>query len=107
MYCVFQISVFNEEDIPHILLHFLSFSQVPKGSETTISVRIQNTINDPAVRDINPVTRKCRFPDEPFDTSYKYYSYSACVTECLKRIQLKTCNCTHYNMIFDGKFNSV
>lgn len=34
------------------------------------------------------------------------YSYSTCVTECLKQAQISACNCTHYNLIVDSKDNS-
>jgi len=76
---------------------------VPTGFEGSIQMSLQNTINDLGVRDINPKLRKCIFPDENNDSKYKYYSYTTCVTECLKKAQIKACNCSHYNMIYDGR----
>lgn len=98
-----SLHVLNEEDIPHILLNSLTFHQILKGYETRVNLKLQNTVNDMGIREISQSVRKCVFPDEKFDTKYKRYSYSVCVTECLKKIQLKTCNCTHYNVIYDGK----
>lgn len=94
--------VINEEDIPHILLTTLQFNQPHERSINEILLKLKNVVNDLGVRDIDRKIRKCVFPDEPFDTSYTYYSYSACVTECLKSAQLRICNCTHFNMIYDG-----
>lgn len=53
------------------------------------------------MRNLEPKYRKCIFPDEPTGTAYRRYSYSTCVTECLKQAQIRICNCTHYNMIVD------
>lgn len=99
----FQVSILNEEDIPHLLLTRLQFIQLHPGSIQEIMLSVQNVVNDEGVQDIDPSLRKCFFPDElEFDTSYKYYSHSVCVTECLKQAQLKLCNCTHFHMIYNG-----
>lgn len=97
-----SVFVINEEDVPHMLLTTLQFNQQHQGTLQEVLMNLQNVVNDDGVRDIDQKLRKCVFPDEKFDSSYKYYSYSTCVTECLKRAQLKTCNCTHFNMIYDG-----
>lgn len=102
-----SLHILNEEDIPHILLNSLTFTQIAQGLETYVKLNLQNTVNDLGIRDINSNIRKCYFPQDKSETKYKYYSYSVCVTECLKRIQLKMCNCTHYNMIYDGKCLSI
>jgi acid-sensing ion channel, other len=99
----FQLYILNEEDIPHMLLQTLYFPQIPEGFDGQVQLSLQKTVNDESVRNIDPVQRKCYFPDEQYPTKYKYYSYSVCVTECLKRAQLRTCNCTHHNMIFDSE----
>lgn len=91
--------ILNEEDIPHMLLTTLQFPQIPDGFDGELLLSIQDTINEKNVRSIEPELRKCIFPDEPTDSAYKHYSYSTCVTDCLKKAQIKTCNCTHYNMI--------
>lgn len=85
-----------------MLLTTLQFNQQHTGTYQEIFLNIQNVVNDGGVRDIDREYRKCIFPDEQYDSTYKYYSYSTCVTECLKKAQLKTCNCTHFNMIYDG-----
>ena len=68
---------------------------------------IQDIKNDPYIRTIEPVLRKCKFPDEESNSAYRKYSYSTCVTECLKKAQIRVCNCTHYNLIVDSKDNST
>uniref|UniRef100_A0A182VKQ6 Uncharacterized protein n=1 Tax=Anopheles merus TaxID=30066 RepID=A0A182VKQ6_ANOME len=83
----------NEDDIPHILLRRLQFQQTVQGHEEKIYFTLQNIVNDPLVRSVDIDVRRCLFPDEhtlPFgNTSYPKYSYSVCVTECLKSIQLR------------------
>lgn len=99
-----QVAILNEEDIPHLLLATLQFKQELHTTQQDILLRVQNVVNDDGVRDISRETRKCIFPNEPFDSKYKYYSFSTCVTECLKRTQLRACNCTHFNLIYDGLY---
>ncbi len=85
-----------------MLLTTLQFNQQHDGTDVEILLSLQNVVNDKGVQAIDPNTRKCIFPSEQFNSSYKYYSYSTCVTECLKQAQLKVCNCTHHNMIYDS-----
>lgn len=96
------MAILNEEDVPHVLLTKLQFSQQLAGSIQEILFKMQTVRNDEGVEDISSYSRKCIFPDEDFDTFYNYYSYSTCVTECLKRAQIRLCNCTHFNMIYNG-----
>lgn len=96
-----SLHILNEEDIPHMLLTTLQFQQIPEGFDGELLLSIQDTINEKGVRAIKPEMRKCVFPDEPTDSAYRFYSYSTCVTECLKQAQIRICNCTHYNMIVD------
>lgn len=98
----FQVHIINKEDIPHMLLTALQFNQIIEGTTNKLLLKLQNTVNDHGVEDIAVDIRKCIFPDEVHDSHYKYYSYSTCVTECLKLAQIKACNCTHYNMIYNG-----
>lgn len=56
---------------------------------------IEDESADPEVKDLPITWRACRFPEENKDIwTFKYYSYSACLTHCklLKKIEL--CNCT-------------
>uniref|UniRef100_A0A182K920 Sodium channel protein Nach n=1 Tax=Anopheles christyi TaxID=43041 RepID=A0A182K920_9DIPT len=102
-----ETHIMNEDDIPHILLGRLRFQQIGPGHEEKIYITLQNIANDPLVRSVDIDVRRCLFPDErhlPFgNTSYPKYSYSVCVTECLKSIQLRACNCFHHNMLLTGK----
>lgn len=93
--------ILDEEDIPHMLLTTLQFPQIPDGFDGELLLSIQDTVNEKNVRSIDSLRRKCIFPDEPTDSAYKRYSYSTCVTDCLKKAQIVACNCTHYNMIVD------
>lgn len=100
------LHILNEEDIPHMLLSTLTFPQLPDGFESELLLSFQDTINDPSVRKIKPDLRKCIFPDEPSNSAYKHYSFSTCVTDCLKRAQIAMCNCTHFNLIVDDNDKS-
>lgn len=86
-----------------MLLTTLQFNQ-HVGTIQEIILRIQNVINDEGVQDIGRNFRQCTFPGEASDSKYKYYSYSTCATECLKKEQIQRCNCTHFNMIYDGLY---
>lgn len=92
-----------------MLLTTLQFQQIPEGYDGTITLTIQNTENDENVRNIAQKYRRCVFPDEGKDEGnasvYPRYSYSTCVTDCLKEAQIKACGCTHYNMIMDGNYS--
>ena len=95
------LHVLSEEDIPHMLLTTLQFPQIPDGFDGELLLSIQDTVNDKNLKEIKPELRKCLFSDESTDSAYRHYSYSTCVTDCLKQAQIKACNCTHYNMIVD------
>ncbi|ETN65577.1 pickpocket [Anopheles darlingi] len=89
----------NEEDIPHMLLTTLQVNQMAEGYSGKIFITMQNIINDPLVRTVDKDIRRCVFPDEDTNTGYAKYSYSVCVTECLKMAQIHSCNCCHHNML--------
>ncbi|XP_031631442.1 pickpocket protein 19-like [Contarinia nasturtii] len=96
-----SITVLNEEDVPHMLLTYLMFNQLHSGIQQYINLNVQNVVNDEGVQDISKKSRRCIFPDENFGSKYKYYSFSVCVTECMKKTQIEACNCTHFSMIYD------
>uniref|UniRef100_A0A182WP59 Sodium channel protein Nach n=1 Tax=Anopheles minimus TaxID=112268 RepID=A0A182WP59_9DIPT len=89
-------NIMNEDDIPHILLQRLQFKQIVPGYEEKIYFTLQSIVNDPLVRSVDVDVRRCLFPDELHlaagNTTYRKYSYSVCVTECLKAIQLRVYN---------------
>uniref|UniRef100_A0A182IV61 Uncharacterized protein n=1 Tax=Anopheles atroparvus TaxID=41427 RepID=A0A182IV61_ANOAO len=89
----------NEEDIPHMLLTTLQFNQMAEGYAGKIFITMQNIVNDPLVRTVQKNIRRCVFPDEENNSGYAKYSYSVCVTDCLRTAQIKTCNCCHHNML--------
>uniref|UniRef100_A0A182RDR1 Sodium channel protein Nach n=1 Tax=Anopheles funestus TaxID=62324 RepID=A0A182RDR1_ANOFN len=102
-------NIMNEDDIPHILLQRLQFKQIAPGYEEKIYITVQNIVNDPLVRTVDIDVRRCLFPDELHlaagNTTYRKYSYSVCVTQCLKAIQLRVCNCFHHNMLLADNEN--
>ncbi|XP_055633056.1 sodium channel protein Nach [Toxorhynchites rutilus septentrionalis] len=99
--------ILNEEDIPHMLLTTLQFTQMPEGYAGTIFFTVKNIVNDPLVRTVDTEIRRCVFPDEENDSGYPKYSYSVCVTECLKQAQIKLCNCCHHNVITNDNDKSL
>ncbi|XP_055375433.1 acid-sensing ion channel 1C [Condylostylus longicornis] len=93
----FFVFLLNEEDVPEGSLGFL---KVPVESQTLLKLSLANIINDEGVRDIPPAYRRCRFIDENEpDSIFKYYSFTACVSNCFKRAQLNICNCTSYHYV--------
>lgn len=63
-----------------------------------ILVNKQLMINDDGIEDILPEYRKCRFGYETSNGSlYRRYSYSACITDCIREMEYKLCNCTDLN----------
>lgn len=97
------LHVLNEEDIPHILMTALRFEMSNPYHEQQILLSLRDTENDAGIYDMDPSTRQCLFPHEQFDTKYKAYSYTVCITECIKKIQLIKCNCVHHNYRYNGK----
>uniref|UniRef100_A0A182MWU8 Sodium channel protein Nach n=1 Tax=Anopheles culicifacies TaxID=139723 RepID=A0A182MWU8_9DIPT len=72
-------------------------SEHPDGDLLLVYNRaVMNIVNDPLVRSVDIDVRRCLFPDELHlaagNTTYRKYSYSVCVTECLKAIQLRVYN---------------
>ena len=61
-------------------------------------ISVREIDNEPGVRDTSTKQRKCRFHDENDLSVYRYYSYSACITECRKQAQIQQCNCTSHLM---------
>lgn len=94
--------VLNEEDIPLSLLTELTYNQDSLVEVALLQLHIQNVINDAEVRDLDPESRRCRFPDERLESLYPFYSFSVCVTDCLKKYQVDNCNCTHPHLFYGG-----
>lgn len=84
-----------------MLLQRLQFDQTAPGTMRKLHITLQNIVNDPEVRSVDTAVRRCLFPDERIGSNYQKYSYAVCVTECLKREQLRVCNCYYHNMLLD------
>lgn len=82
----------------------MQFLLVPEGYSAQVLLAEKHNFNDPESENVNPRKRNCRLTTESSNSQYNYYSYSVCATECLKKIQLKYCNCFHHNFIVKGKY---
>ncbi|XP_037941351.1 sodium channel protein Nach-like, partial [Teleopsis dalmanni] len=90
-----KVMIVNEEDIPHRAVQSVSVSLKEPGMKKDFYIYVENMVNDPEVRDVSIKYRKCRFPDETLpNTLYRVYSFSACLSDCLRFRQLYSCNCT-------------
>lgn len=81
----------------------MQFLLVPEGYSAEVGLSSRHNINDAETINVDPRKRSCRLTEESSNSQYKHYSYSVCATECLKKIQLKLCNCFHHNFIVRGK----
>lgn len=86
------------EDIPFWNMEYDRRMTVLYGAEANVIYSITDVVNEPEVSSIPPEIRQCRFPGEIPDNfiAYKYYSYSACISQCRIDAQLELCNCTHH-----------
>ncbi|XP_058985496.1 pickpocket protein 28-like [Musca domestica] len=95
-----QLSVLNEEDVPHNSLAGYKVEANKPGQDKIFQIFMQAMSNDPDVREISPEYRQCRFPDELLkDTAYKAYSFSTCFVDCHRVHQMKECNCSVFNFL--------
>ncbi|XP_017079637.1 pickpocket protein 19 [Drosophila eugracilis] len=102
-----QVTLINEEDIPHTALSPTGVQLITPGLSKYIQFNQVEMVNDPDVREVAPQIRSCYFPDEnPSSSIYKVYSFSVCISECVRELQMKTCNCTSvfYNPHADPRF---
>ncbi|KAJ1527770.1 hypothetical protein ONE63_007725 [Megalurothrips usitatus] len=93
-----NVHIHSAEDVP--FLNSLSsevFVAAPLIHKR-FGIAVREIENEPGVRDTSTQQRKCRFHDENDLTVYRFYSYSACITECRKQAQIKQCNCTTHLM---------
>ncbi|XP_030376327.1 pickpocket protein 28 [Scaptodrosophila lebanonensis] len=101
------VSLMDEEDLPHTALSGVGVSISAPGQQKTIQFYLEAMDNDDDVRNIPGEVRKCYFPDELLPGSvYKAYSFSSCISDCARLIQLELCNCTSYtfNPFNDSRF---
>ncbi|KAH8382451.1 hypothetical protein KR009_003602, partial [Drosophila setifemur] len=94
-----QVNLMNAEDIPHTALTPIGVTVTDPGQEKFFQFRSENMENDPDVHEIEPKIRSCLFPEENLASSvYKAYSFSTCISDCARKLQMERCNCTHYIM---------
>lgn len=73
-----------------------------KGYAIDTTISLKTIVNDENVRHMGADMRQCKFPDEQTNSSFKFYSYTTCVTDCIKAVQIRTCNCAYHFIIFDS-----
>nr|XP_017007673.2 pickpocket protein 28-like [Drosophila takahashii] len=102
-----QVFVINAEDIPHTAFSPPGLVAITPGLGKYMQFNQVVMENDPDVREVDSKIRNCLFPDENPKTSlYKAYSFSVCITECIREMQMKLCNCTAimYNPNADKRY---
>lgn len=56
---------------------------------------VTDEVADEDVRGIPIESRGCRFPDETEGMwAFTYYSYTACLAQCIVKKKMELCNCT-------------
>lgn len=95
-----------EADIPYYNTMTTEVVAGKAGILKHLGISVIDIENEPEVKSLSISQRDCRFPDENILTVTSVYSYSACVTECRMREQLRTCNCTSHLMPYTGLVQS-
>ncbi|XP_032312133.1 acid-sensing ion channel 2 [Drosophila ananassae] len=94
-----QVSLMNEEDIPHTALSPIGVTVTDPGQNKLLQFHRETMENDPDVIEIPPKIRNCLFPEENLPSSvYRAYSFSTCISDCTRNFQMEKCNCTHFIM---------
>lgn len=92
-----MVNIINEEDLPYVKQP-VAFFNAQIGKKTVFQFYIEALVNDLEIRNIPPASRDCYFPDEiPASSLFRAYSFSACISDCTRRYQMKMCNCSLYN----------
>ncbi|XP_036324819.1 pickpocket protein 19 [Rhagoletis pomonella] len=95
-----EVFVINKEDIPYANLAGITVKIATPGKHTDFRISLQEMINDPDVHEVIPEHRGCRFPHEVTPhSSFRAYSFSACMVDCIRLLQMRYCNCTMYNLL--------
>ncbi|XP_049303037.1 pickpocket protein 19 [Bactrocera dorsalis] len=95
-----EVFVLNEEDIPYANLAGITTKVATPGKHTDLQISVQEMVNDVDVREVSPEYRGCRFFDEIMPkSSFRVYSFSACIVDCIAALQMRYCNCSIYNLM--------
>ena len=82
----------------------LSLRSANKNHRNTFFISVEDLVNDPSVRGVEPKLRECRFPDELLPGSHqKAYSFATCVVDCFIEFQMRLCNCSSFLLLSEGK----
>ena len=75
------------------------------GEEVDLTVNAYKITANPNIRDIDPASRGCRFPDEIEGLEIlKVYSKAGCQFECMLKEAVERCGCTPWNFpVVPGK----
>ncbi|XP_069964204.1 sodium channel protein Nach [Bactrocera oleae] len=95
-----EVFVLNKEDIPYANLAGITTKVATPGKHTDLQISVQEMVNDMDVREVSPEHRGCRFPEEIMPrSSFRVYSFSACIVDCIGALQMRYCNCTIFNLM--------
>jgi hypothetical protein len=76
-------------------------------SRHEVYLSVHETENADGVETVEAVKRKCHFPWEGHPRYYPHYSYSACIVECRRSVEMALCNCTRHLLPSRGEVSPV
>ncbi|XP_016968857.1 sodium channel protein Nach [Drosophila rhopaloa] len=89
-----HVSVLNEEDIAHTAIVPPGVPISLPGQGKYFQIQVVRMVNDPDVNEVDPKIRSCLFPNEsPPASQYKAYSFTTCIADCARKMQIETCGC--------------
>ncbi|PSN43586.1 hypothetical protein C0J52_16722 [Blattella germanica] len=90
-----EVMWFSNEEIPTFNTEKNKRIRLTEGITNYVFITVAEVDNDEGVRNVEIAKRKCKFPNENKGlTLFKEYSFSTCLLECRKNIELEICNCT-------------
>lgn len=94
MHATFQVQYISNYDVPTIT-NSLPIALRALENSMQITTMIVEELEDDDVFQVGSSSRSCKFATETDGMWYfKYYSHSACVSQCIAELKIKLCNCT-------------
>lgn len=110
-YYFFQFFSLSEYDVPLRNSFGAVFeSKLPYFLKNiNVMMRVTKDVWEEDVYTLNPDSRRCRFAFENESMwAFKYYSYSACIAQCVLERKMELCKCNDvYAAVNAGKLNIV
>ncbi|XP_054745844.1 pickpocket protein 19 [Anastrepha obliqua] len=95
-----EVFVLNREDVPYANLAGITAKIATPGKHTDFQISLLEMVNDHDVHEVSPEHRGCRFPEEVKPhSSFRVYSFSTCIVDCIRALQMRSCNCTMFNFM--------